>query len=172
MSAILRKAIDAVNYANRHSLNSRSYRLGQNSLLATLLHHANAYAGFGYLTADQVPVGQKPGIIRDESEAKNHNYPDDSRVFYYVHGKLIGRDAQSAAIPPATITPTPFEKSQWSRMAQAAYRDGHNLVGHQYSIAASLPSAGSMATPRFDDLQRGFREWLLSNAFPTAAAAE
>jgi hypothetical protein len=34
--------------------------------------------------------------------------------------------------------PTQHEKNEWSRMAQAAYREGHNSIGHTYSIATRL----------------------------------
>lgn len=69
-----------------------------------------------------------------------------------------------------TITPTRYEKDEWSRMAQAAYAEGANQAGHRYSVAASLPSAAQITAEQFDGLQRGYREWLISGSFPQIAA--
>lgn len=63
------------------------------------------------------------------------------------------------------ITPNTHEKSEWSRMAQAAYRNALNSIGHTYSTAASLPNAGRIPVEYFDKLQSGYRGWLLSGYF-------
>lgn len=59
------------------------------------------------------------------------------------------------------ITPSQHEKSEWSRMATAAYCLGLNNTGHTYSTAASLPGDCRMAIWRFDQLQEGYRHWLI-----------
>ncbi len=67
------------------------------------------------------------------------------------------------------ITLTAHEKSEWSRMAQAAYKVGLNHVGTRYSVAASLPADARMSEGRFDELQRDYRAWLTHNVFPVIA---
>ena len=57
--------------------------------------------------------------------------------------------------------PNQHEKNKWSRMATAAYSIGLNSIGHTYSVAASLPRDGTLTTERFDELQRGYRAWLI-----------
>lgn len=69
----------------------------------------------------------------------------------------------------STMVPTEHEKSEWSRMAQAAYKASLNPVGHRYSVAASLPKGGALPLARFDELQSGYRAWLVFNEFPTIA---
>lgn len=69
------------------------------------------------------------------------------------------------------ITPNQHEKSEWSRMARAAYAADHNDVGHRYSAAAALPIAAQMTIARFDDLQGGYRSWLCWNDFAAASWA-
>lgn len=60
------------------------------------------------------------------------------------------------------MTPTEHEKAQWLRLAQAAYRVGHNAIGHHYSAAASLCRGCDMPLGTFDKLQSGYRQWLIS----------
>lgn len=67
------------------------------------------------------------------------------------------------------ITPTEHEKSEWSRMARAAYAAGRNGIGHRYSVAAALRRNEPMLPERFDDLQNGYRAWLCFNDFGPAA---
>lgn len=61
----------------------------------------------------------------------------------------------------ATVTPSAHEKAEWTRLAQAAYKAGRNAIGHRFSVAASLPSTGSMALATFDSLQADYRSWLI-----------
>ena len=61
----------------------------------------------------------------------------------------------------ALMRPNQHEKNEWARMAQDAYRLGHNSTGHTYSVAASLPHDGTMKTDYFDALQNSYRLWLL-----------
>lgn len=68
------------------------------------------------------------------------------------------------------MTPTQYEKNEWSRMAQAAYSARENAVGHRYSVAASLPHDGTVTAQHFDRLQEGYRLWLVWNDFRTAIA--
>jgi hypothetical protein len=64
------------------------------------------------------------------------------------------------------ITPNQHEKNEWSRLAQAAYSAGKNPIGHRYSVAASIPNDYQMTVARFDELQEGYRNWLINNTFP------
>ncbi len=102
-------------------------RLGMISVLETVLHDAGMYAGFGYLSADDMernghadyPGGQKPGIryaYADGSPATaeewvngrnvpNHlsgevtqSFPDDSRRYYYVHPSISADYREAAPI--------------------------------------------------------------------------
>lgn len=57
-------------------------RLGVASLLTTILHECDAYAGFGYLSADQVPSGCRPGMERN-ADGTVAGFPDESRRVYY-----------------------------------------------------------------------------------------
>ncbi len=63
------------------------------------------------------------------------------------------------------IIPTQHEKKEWSRMAQAAYKAGHNAIGHRYSAHAALPNDTGMECSVFDTLQRPYRQWLIWNDF-------
>ena len=80
--------IDNVNRKNENSTCSSDVRRGWNGLLADVLHATGMYAGFGYLREGHVPEGHKPGIIFDSSPEHKHEYPDESRVFYYYSRKL------------------------------------------------------------------------------------
>ena len=64
------------------------------------------------------------------------------------------------------ITPTQHEKNEWSRLAQAAYAIGSNTVGHRYSGAASIPTNARLSDAQFDELQTGYRSWLVDNVLP------
>jgi hypothetical protein len=67
----------------------------------------------------------------------------------------------------SVITPTEHEKAEWSRLAQAAYKRGKNAIGHRYSVAASHPRNSSVSVTYFDYLQHGYRQWLVSNEWPS-----
>lgn len=63
--------------------------------VADILHQNNVYSGFNYLYASDMEKSQNGtsvGIIFDESEARNHVYPDQSRVHYHVSRKLQPKD--------------------------------------------------------------------------------
>lgn len=64
------------------------------------------------------------------------------------------------------MTPTAHEKSEWQRMARAAYSIGKNAVGHQFSTAASLADNEALPLNRFDDLQDKYRAWLCFGEWP------
>jgi len=66
------------------------------------------------------------------------------------------------------ITPTDYEKREWSRYAQAAYSAGYNAIGHRFSVAASAPSQATMPCGRFDALQGAYRGWLCYGTFTQA----
>ena len=91
--------IEHVNKLNRESTVDPKVRQGWNSLLEDILHQSNVYAGFGYLTEEQMQAAghnkpmsslpkQLPGIIRDEDRPENNQFPDETRRFYYHSSKL------------------------------------------------------------------------------------
>jgi hypothetical protein len=78
------KIADLVALVNRHNRESTcqsDVRHGWNALLEDVLHGADAYAGFGYLSAAEVPPGHQPGIV---GEPDHFSFPDESRRRYYL----------------------------------------------------------------------------------------
>jgi hypothetical protein len=68
-----------VNEHNRVSTCAPDIRNGWNALLEEVLHAADAYRGFGYLSAGDVPAGHAAGMI---GEVGNFSFPDESRRCY------------------------------------------------------------------------------------------
>lgn len=64
----------------------REARIMLASFISDILMENGVYAGFNYLTEDKVPVGELSGIIL--AEDGSHNFPDDSRIFFYIHHTL------------------------------------------------------------------------------------
>jgi hypothetical protein len=64
------------------------------------------------------------------------------------------------------MTPSQHEKSEWSRMASAAYAASRNDIGTRYSVAASIPYRAELPLEMFDSLQAGYRAWLIDGTFP------
>ena len=60
-----------------------------------------------------------------------------------------------------TITPTPHEKSEWSRVAADAYRTGRNWYGHRFSAMASLPAEAAIPARSFAILESLYFSWLV-----------
>lgn len=85
------RLIEMVNKLNEESEGAAcvAIRRGANSFLSTILMECDCYAGFGYLEADKVPAKELPGMIRGDTST-SHQFPDDTRIFYYVHRKLQG----------------------------------------------------------------------------------
>ena len=61
----------------------------------------------------------------------------------------------------ALITVSEHEKAEWSRMAQDAYKNGRNPIGHRYSMAATLRHGEQMRVDVFDSLMANYRNWLV-----------
>jgi hypothetical protein len=85
-----RKTIDVevlknkVNWMLKYSSQmSPECRRGMAVVLKFALSETGNYKGYWNLRPNEVPVGELPGIIFDESPEHNHQYPDDSRRFYY-----------------------------------------------------------------------------------------
>lgn len=70
-----------------------------------------------------------------------------------------------------TIVPNYHEKAEWTRMARAAYVAGLPAVGQRYRGTASLQADQPIALATFDELQEGYRAWLVFNDFQKAADA-
>jgi hypothetical protein len=60
-----------------------------------------------------------------------------------------------------TITPTEFEKAEWSRCAAAQYARGNNLAGHTLSVAAAVRRGEAITTDRYDACMTLYRAWLV-----------
>jgi len=63
------------------------------------------------------------------------------------------------------ITPTQNEKLEWSRMANAAYKQYRSDIGHRYSTFSALRNGESIRVDVFDTLQMNYRRWLIDNKF-------
>ena len=59
------------------------------------------------------------------------------------------------------ITVTEHQKTEWSRMAQDAYRNNRNDIGHRFSGAAALPRNAAIRVDLYDDLMHTYRAWLI-----------
>ena len=89
-----RKTVD-VEYmkiiANNYLANSLDkdveFRRGVIGMLVGILFQSDNYKGYNNFTLEHLqrlnPNAQVPGIIFDESGDGNHQYPDDTRRFYY-----------------------------------------------------------------------------------------
>jgi hypothetical protein len=64
--------VNIVNYAlaTDQRDNQQDYRLGLFTLLEDVLHNAEAYNGFSYLTVNDIPVGCRPGINVDPNDGQ------------------------------------------------------------------------------------------------------
>jgi len=59
------------------------------------------------------------------------------------------------------ITVTDHVQREWSRMAQDAYSNDRNDIGHKFSGAASIPRGSRLTCQAFDELQSLYRLWLI-----------
>lgn len=64
-------------------------------------------------------------------------------------------------IIPGRITPSQYEKNEWSRLATNAYSKGLNDIGHKFSAAAALRNKEDCTLAWFDELQTEYRAWLV-----------
>jgi hypothetical protein len=63
--------IETINTSIAISTCSAETRQGMMNVLEGVLHSTGNYRGFRYLTQDEVPVGEKPGINCFKSETEN-----------------------------------------------------------------------------------------------------
>ena len=80
------RAVEIANGMLRNSVVPPEERKAIIVLIETVLHETTNYRGFRYLTADEVPLGHKPGIAR-QSDGVSNVYPDESRRAYF-HPKV------------------------------------------------------------------------------------
>lgn len=59
------------------------------------------------------------------------------------------------------ITPTSYDKREWSRIAAAAYRVHCYSLALLFSGAAKLPAGAPLDIRRYDYLQSIYRHWLV-----------
>ena len=80
----IQKIKDKVNWMLKYSTQMNpDVRRGMYSVLEWALGETGNYKGYNNLTQENVPSGELPGIIFDAFPGTNHQYPDDSRRFYY-----------------------------------------------------------------------------------------
>lgn len=87
-------------------------------------------------------------------------------IFGYPESQIIAMQQgtfKPATLPPMNgrITPSQYDKNEWSRMAQDAYSKGLNDIGHRFSMAATLKKGESCELAWFDSLQTDYRAWLI-----------
>ena len=75
--------VEIVNGRNKFFGGDKGTRRGANSLLESVLHSTDNYAGFRYLCSNELPEGVEPGIIYGKNDEGNV-FPDQSRVHYYI----------------------------------------------------------------------------------------
>lgn len=77
---LLTAANTALAHTDTFGIATVDYRRGIASMLEHVLHATGNYRGFRYLSADDLPAGVPPGIIRDADG--HHVFPDESRRRY------------------------------------------------------------------------------------------
>ena len=83
------KVLEKANHYLRHSqarspegvAEMEARRRGVASLLEGVLWETGNYEGFNYLSEGEVPTGELPGIVRNETYP--HEFPDESRRVYF-----------------------------------------------------------------------------------------
>jgi N-acyl-D-aspartate/D-glutamate deacylase len=70
-------------------------------------------------------------------------------------------DRALAAAKHGRITPSEHEKNEWARMANYAYANERNDIGHKFSMAATLCKGEDCSVAWFDGLQNTYRKWLV-----------
>jgi hypothetical protein len=73
--------VELVNQRNRVSTCAAGIRAGWNAILEEVLHKTDGYNGYRYLSAGEVPKGQAPGILPEDT---GFIFPDESRRNYFV----------------------------------------------------------------------------------------
>lgn len=61
----------------------RDQRRGLQTFVEDILMKTDNYRGFNYLTPSLSKPGNSVGILFDVTSAREHEYPDDSRIFFY-----------------------------------------------------------------------------------------
>jgi len=85
----LRELVAWVNERNATSTCDAKVREGWNAVVNSFLMQADAYAGFGYLRADELTgeaIGKPPGIVFDPSGENRHVFPDETRIRFFTKG--------------------------------------------------------------------------------------
>lgn len=73
--------IEQANYSLEHDEHGPEFRKGVMMMLEKVLFDTGNYKGFRYLTEEEVPKGQEPGIRK---VAEKNVFPDTTRVRYYT----------------------------------------------------------------------------------------
>lgn len=64
------------------------------------------------------------------------------------------------------ITVCRHNKIEWARMAQVAYRENRNTIGHVMSAAASMRDGAVLSCRDYDRIQDAYRAWLVFGTWP------
>lgn len=83
----LRDLIQWVNRANASSTCDPRVREGWNALVNSLLMDSDAYIGFWCLRAHELTgdaAGYPPGIVFDHSGEHRHEFPDETRIRFFI----------------------------------------------------------------------------------------
>ena len=87
----LRELVAWVNERNATSTCDPKVREGWNALVNSFLMDADAYAGFWCLRAAELTgdaEGMPPGIVFDHSGENRHEFPDESRIRFFIRKGL------------------------------------------------------------------------------------
>lgn len=79
---VIEVLITEVNQRNANSTCDAKVREGWNDALEWILHKADRYYGYRYLTCAEVPEGQAAGIIYSGFPGGINSYPDETRREY------------------------------------------------------------------------------------------
>jgi hypothetical protein len=82
------KLVEEINQKLCNSSCEPNIRIGMIIILEDILHATNNYYGYRYLVNNEVPSGQKPGVIHfDKGSKEETEFPDRSRRRYFLKEK-------------------------------------------------------------------------------------
>ena len=95
-----------------------------------------------------------------QSTEELYKYVSYGKAVIEKHGEA-NVDRALAAAKHGRITPSEHEKNEWARMANYAYANERNDIGHKFSMAATLCKGEDCSVAWFDGLQNTYRKWLV-----------
>jgi len=87
------RVVDLVTSANdmlRKSTGSAESRMSVCIFLENILHENGVYAGYNYLTADEIPAGHNPGILVESDGHREFDRAlcDETRRYYHIDRRI------------------------------------------------------------------------------------